>query len=347
MRAVKLTILWLARHTGLFAVARRLTGRKLRILCYHGFALDDEARFRPQLFIEQQTFEKRMATLSASGAPVLPLDEAVRRLYDGSLPRGAVAITIDDGFHGVHARALPVLARLGLPSSVYVTTYYVEHPHPIFRLVVQYMFWRTTAARLETEGLPWATGEAVDLRDAEAARRAQWACIEFGEQRCAEDERVALCRELGRRLGMPYDDIVASRILHLMTPDELRAVQAAGMTVELHTHRHRFPADDRSAALREIEDNRQRLAGIVGRRPRHFCYPSGLWQREQWAWLDDLQVASSTTCIEGLNGAETPRHGLYRLLDGENIHPLEFEAYLSGFLELLRRLRPAPATAGR
>ena len=341
MRRLKLLVFFLCRLAGLFRLAGWLTRDRLKILCYHGFALDDEAAFRPKLFIRPETFADRLETLHRYGMQVLPLDEAVERLYAGTLPPRALALTVDDGFHSVHRLAAPALRRHALPATVYVTTYYVEHPHPIFRLVIQYMFWKTRRTELEWKDVPWAADGVIDLRDAASREAAAWACIRHGETRCTEAERHDISRRVGGLLAVSYEDIEAARILHLMTPEELREVAASGLDIQLHTHRHVFPEDNAARAHREIADNRAALCRLLGeeREFRHFCYPSGLWDECQWAWLDDMGVKSSTTCLAGLNTQASNRHALRRFLDGENIHPLEFEAALCGFAELLR-LRP-------
>lgn len=338
MRRVKLLVLFLCRMAGLFRLAGWLTRDRLKILCYHGFALDDEMAFRPKLFIRPETFAARLETLRRYGMHVLPLDEAVERLYAGTLPPRALVITVDDGFHSVHRLAAPALRRYGLPATIYVTTYYVEHPHPIFRLAIQYMFWKTRCIELVWKDVPWAADGVVDLRDAASREAAIWACIRHGEARCTEAERHDLSSQLGEMLGVPYGNIEGTRILHLMTPQEIRELDDWGLDIQLHTHRHVFPEDDSARAQREIEDNRAALIRLFGeeREFHHFCYPSGLWQERQWAWLDALGVKSSTTCLAGLNTADSPRHALRRYLDGENIHPLEFEAALTGFSALIR-----------
>ncbi len=45
-------ILTVAKSAGFFHLARWMTGEALRILCFHGFAFRDEARFRPKLTID-------------------------------------------------------------------------------------------------------------------------------------------------------------------------------------------------------------------------------------------------------------------------------------------------------
>lgn len=333
MRRAKLALFWLCHHSGVFALSRWLTRRHLKILCYHGLALEDECAFRPKLFISPAAFASRLDTLARRGMCVLPLQDAVRRLYAGTLPANAVVITLDDGFHSVHRLAAPCLQRHGFAATVYVTSYYVRHAVPIFRLVVQYMFWKTRQTHLPPQA--WCALGAVDLTKPAHKNQALWDCIRHGEGLADEAQRSHLCEALGVLLDTPYADIVQSRKLQLMVPAELQALAQSGVDVQLHTHRHVFPMDQ-AQAQREIADNRAALQHWVAGALCHFCYPSGLWSPRQWAWLDAMGVHSAVTCLPGLNGPRTPRYALRRFLDGDNIHPLEFEAALSGLPDGLR-----------
>ncbi len=336
MRKLKLAFLFTCKALGLFGITAWATRHRLRILCYHGFSLSEEAAFRPKLFMSPRRFESRLQSLRRYRMRVISLDEAIERLYARSLAERSTVITVDDGFHSFYELALPCLKRHGFPATVYVTTYYVRKAAPVFRLVVQYMFWKTKQRSVALEAVPWTNDRSLDLTNTEETERVMWECIQYGEQRCTEEQRRGICAELGRLLGVSYDEIVKSRSLHLMTPEELGSLPAANISVGLHTHRHRFPADDRASAAREIAENRAELDRCTGRTAPHFCYPSGVWAELQWEWLQDLHIESSTTCVAGLNSANTPRHALRRFLDGDDVHELEFEAALCGFSDLLR-----------
>ena len=56
---------------------------------------------------------------------VLSLREALAAIDAGRVPPRAVCITFDDGYRSVHDLALPVLRRLGLPATVFVSSGYV------------------------------------------------------------------------------------------------------------------------------------------------------------------------------------------------------------------------------
>lgn len=346
-RSLKRAVFRISRALGLFQIARWMTRNRLRILCYHGFSASDEVAFRPKLFIDSERFEKRLQIIRRYGMVVLPIDEALERLYSSSLPKHAVLITVDDGLQSFYRIAVPILARYKFPSVVYVTTYYVRNPEPVFGLVIQYMFWKSTKRTITLPQVVWTQRRSVDLSNADDAERLMWECISYGERRCTKEQRRELCVELSRLLDVPYESIVTSRALHLMTPEELRSLDSHEVTVGLHTHRHRFPADNRELAKREIEENRFELGRSIPKVTAHFCYPSGLWQEHQWSWLEEFGIKSSVTCLPGLNSASTPRHGLRRFLDGNDVSEVEFEAALCGFSDLLRGARDLISLRGR
>lgn len=322
-----------AKALGLFSVARALTRRRLRILAYHGVELADESRFNPTLFIRPDTFAARLELLRRE-YPVLPLGEAVRRLRDGTLPPCAVALTIDDGFHGTAARAAPLLAAAGLPATVYVTTYYVERDVPVFRLAMQYCFWKSRAATIDVARLGIAGGGVLAIGTEPERQEVVWELVNHGERHLDESGRAALLADTAAQLGVDLAPIVRGRILHLMTAGEVRATGAV-LDVQLHTHRHRFP-DDPLQARAEIDENRRVLAPLVAGPLVHFCYPSGFWSEALFPVLEAAGVESATTCEGGLNGPGAHPYALSRFFDGEHVTALDFEAELSGLPDLLR-----------
>src|SRR4029078_6155684 len=83
--------------------------RRLLILCYHGIARFDEHLWHPNLYLSSRAFARRMKLLRATRCAVLPLDEAVERMYRDDLPERAVVLTFDDGYYDFAAGALPTV----------------------------------------------------------------------------------------------------------------------------------------------------------------------------------------------------------------------------------------------
>lgn len=333
MGMIRRGILRAFKAAGAFGVSRALMRRNLRILCYHGFASRDEAEFRPQLFIRPETFVTRLDHLRSNGYRVLGLGEALEALDAGRLPPDSVVLTADDGFHNFHSLAYGILRERALPCTLYVTTYYMEKRNPVFRLAVQYLFWKSGREAVD----PVAAGLADMPVPKNGGEAPMWDIIRFGEEKCDEDRRLAMVRSLAGALGQDAAGLVSSRMLGLMSAEEVREVSRGGIDIQLHTHRHRLPVSAEEVE-REIRGNRDALAAAGVEPCDHFCYPSGIWSREHWPMLDRMGVKSSTTCEPGFARRGMPRHGLPRFLDSESISAIEFEAELCGLLELLRRI---------
>lgn len=88
----------------------------MTVLCFH--AVDPV--WKSPLALTPEEFERHCAWLARSRT-VVPLSEAVRRMdARGRLPRGMVALTFDDGFAQLGDFVFPVLARHGLPATVFL-----------------------------------------------------------------------------------------------------------------------------------------------------------------------------------------------------------------------------------
>lgn len=339
MRDIKCAVFEASKMVGLFRLSRFCSRRQLRILCYHGFALGDENSFRPKLFMNAKVFEKRLAFLKAHDYPVLFLEEALSRFDSNSLPSCATVITIDDGFYSVFSLAAKALKEYAFPATLYVTSYYVANGEPVFRLAIQYMFWKTGSRSLSLDGLHPQLKGSFDLTDDVQKESVLWTVIRLGEEQLDESQRVALALKLGERLSVEFERIRQTRALSLVNAAEIQALAEQNVDIELHTHRHRLPHDDRASL--EIADNRRVLEPLLGRSLAHFCYPSGLWSTDHWRWLEAAGIRSATTCEPGLNRRETPRLALKRFLDSDDTRQIEFEAEMCGFAGMLRELLSA------
>ncbi len=335
--------LYLARGLGLFAISRKLTAERLRILCYHGIAVRNEHLWRPPLYMTDSKFAARLDFLKKANYPVLALDAALNRFENGTLPKGATVITFDDGFKDFHRSALPELARRDMPATLYVTTYHAVKRTPVFRLIVDYMFWLSTASEIDLTQVTALPSEFLDTLGrhheilGDAREQLSWRIVRHAEQHLDEEGRVLLSRQIGQALQVDFDEISEAGMFGIVDEDEMRAMVAAGVDIQLHTHRHVLPTD--AAGLnREISENRRVLEPIAGSQ-KHFCYPSGIWSERQLPLLRAAGVSSATTCDIGMNPKGQEPLALRRFLDGQQVTQVRFEAEMSGFCDLLRDLK--------
>jgi peptidoglycan/xylan/chitin deacetylase (PgdA/CDA1 family) len=318
------------RSTGASSIFSKLNRRdaKLLILCYHGISLRDEHRWLGGLYLSPDRFRQRLEILKAADANVMTLDEGLERLRTNSLPRRGVVITFDDGFHDFYRQAMPALQDFKYPSTIYLSTYYSQHRIPIFNLILNYILWKSGHLRVDLSVID--IGKSMPIQSEQQRAQVVQAVVRWADTaKMSTHDKNNFAAELAANFGIEYDELVRSRLLQIMSPDEVAAAAKAGVQIELHTHRHRTPRD-RELFQREIRDNRARILEYTGHDPVHFCYPSGHYELEFLPWLRELDVNSATTCELGLAKQDSEPLLLPRVLDATNVGDEDFESWLLG-----------------
>lgn len=343
LKQLKLLTLQAAENLAVSSLLGRSSWRRSRllILCYHGVSLEDEHLWNPSLYVSTGLLRARLDFLSGAGCAVLPLAEALRRLYDGSLPARSVALTFDDGTYDFYRQAFPILRELGCPATLYLTTSYCEYNRPVFDLMCGYLLWRGRDRMLTlAEVLPEPV--RLDTPGRMQAERALKAYVR--RQSCTETQKDELLASLAAGLAIDYEELCRKRLLHLVNLAEARELAAAGIDIQLHTHNHRISLrEDRFT--REIAENRARIEQVSAGVLRHFCYPSGYYKPEFLPWLRAAGIDSATTCEPGLASPNSDPLLLPRLVDSSALRWSEFRGWVSGVAAWLPR-RPSRITEG-
>ena len=335
-------LLYVLRALGLFKLSRWLTRNQLRILCYHGISFQDEHEFNAGVFMRAETFSRRMRLVKKLGLPVMGLGEAVQKLSTGQLPPLTTVITIDDGWYGTYVHMHPLLRELELPATLYVATAFVESNLQVYNVAIGYVLWRNRDKILPARSVrAGALSKDFDLSIVTQRRKAERELIRFGFGYSEFVERQALWREVCAALDENWEAIESDRRLAFVNKEELQQMMEEGLDIQLHTHGHRFPSDDRDEARREVVLNREYLDALAAGEYRHFCYPSGQYEVGQIDDLRDLNVVSATTTKGGLNRHDAPVYELRRLIDSDRKSDLEFEARISGMMEIIASMKHA------
>lgn len=322
MASVQCGLLYLAKALGLFALARRMTPSHLRVLCYHGAWGEADGFAGGSMFILPATFERRLDALTRLGYPVLPLQHAVEGMRGArDLPSNAVVITIDDGWHSTWELMVPAIVKRGLPATLYCDTHHLLAGASVAHLIALH-FWQQSAPELRT-----AEAEAVFEQSIDRSR--------------TMEQRLAAAQLLCEMLGVDLAPYIEKRTFNYMTPTQLRETSDSGIDVQLHTHNHTMHDRSPEAILLELHENREvlmRVLGLPAEHFKHFCYPSGDASLEAAATIAGFGIESGTTSAFGLASATGNPHLIPRIVDGDHIPDIKFEAELAGFMHLLRRL---------
>lgn len=244
------------------------------MLLYHRVATLDRD---PQgLAVTPQRFAEHLRCIGAHGVP-MSLETMVEQARAGALPRGAVAVTFDDGYADNLLRAVPLLAAERVPATVFIAT---------ATLATGREFWWDELEHLLLECGPLPSRLQVRI----GTYAAEWdlsAMASPGEAR----RRVYddLCLRLRSVTGAIRDQALNELSALVARPRQVRAshrpldpaevavlAAAPGITVGSHTHSHsslaQLPADEQR---REIAGARHQLERITGTPVTTFAYPFG------------------------------------------------------------------------
>jgi peptidoglycan/xylan/chitin deacetylase (PgdA/CDA1 family) len=346
-RSLRRTALSILKGCGAFRLIGQSGWRRQRllILCFHGISLEDEHEWRPYLYIRPQQLERRLEILHKGNYAVLPLAEALNRLYRADLPERSVVLTFDDGTFDFYRQAYPRLQQYGFPATVYLTTYYNAMEIPVFGLICSYMMWKSRAGA-PADLHEFGVAQPVALASTEARQQAESQIVAWAERgNLSGLQKNEVAAQLAQRLGIDYQALLGKRILQLMNQREVRELAGAGVDFQLHTHRHRTPLNE-DLFRQEIAENRKHIAELAGRKVQHFCYPSGVYRPEFALWLKAENILSATTCDTGIAAPDNDPLFLPRLVDTSARSDLEFESWVNGigyFISARKRARLAYA----
>jgi peptidoglycan/xylan/chitin deacetylase (PgdA/CDA1 family) len=277
-----------------FPFLKRSRGRNLQILSYHRVS-DQRDSFLPALGVRR--FEAQMEYL-ASDFRVLSLEEAVARLEAGELPDHALVVTFDDGYRDNYRHAFPVLRRLAIPASFFLTTGAIGSGGLLWHDRVFHAF-RQTALRALT-GYP-EPADAYPLTTPENRRGARQAVLDF-LRTVDSAEQASWVERLERALAVsPPTD--GGRLM--LSWEEVREMHRAGFSFGAHTVGH--PILTRlslSGARREMRESKEAIEAALGAPVQTFAYPNGSaadFGVEHKEALRDLGFRCALTTIFGVN----------------------------------------------
>ena len=283
------------------AYARRPTG--FRILTFHRIG-DENDPFLPAL--STTLFAARMAHI-ARHYVVLTVEELVERMRRGRVPRNTLALTFDDGYRNNLTHAAPILARHGLPATIFLTTRFIGSSESLWfeRLAIAFK----TTKRSEVE---FAGERAWPLNSVTSRLQALNAALSH-LKRLPDVERQRDLDGLLSRLGGAAQEPPERPML---TWEEVHALQSLNFSIGAHTETHPILSRlEPEQARREVGGSKRVIEKMLGQPVRAFAYPNG-GSLDYDTSITELVAEAGFSCAvttrRGLNTAATPLLELHR-----------------------------------
>jgi len=197
---------------------------------------------------------------------VMPLELGIARLYAGTIPARAIAITFDDGYADNEALAAPILKRLGLTATFFIASGFLSGGCMFNDRVI--------------EAIRGCSAEHLDLTsiglgsfplDSIEARQLAISSLLTNIKHIEYAERQSMANAIALNAG-------ATSVPQLMmSPDQIRSLRAQGMDIGGHTIMHPILTRLTSqAAFEEISRGKSELEQIVRSPVGLFAYPNGV-----------------------------------------------------------------------
>ncbi len=304
--------------SGVTRLAARFKPRAALILAYHSVqdhpeAFQDTIGFGNTL--STRLFTRHMELVARRFNPIT-IENLTRRLQsDEPMPPRAVAITFDDGYADNYEVALPVLDRLGIPATFYVTVGAIERNDRAL------WFVRLRHAFSTTEKPAWQDerrGRAYSLAGAQNRHTAFLDACEH----CAREVPPAqenIVSSIERELEV--EPLAGNGLM--MTWEQARKLQRLGHCVGSHTLSHPNMAYIREdEARRELEESKRKLEEELGVEVRHFSYPHPVldpnWTEKTLSLCRGAGFQSAVLTLNGPVRAGAEPHALPRVYTPQN-----------------------------
>ncbi len=252
------------------------------------------------LSVEVKRFRAQLELLGRLFS-IVPLNDLLTQLAEGSLRPGQAAVTFDDGYADNYLHAFPVLQSMGIPATIFLTTDNVEHGAP---------FWWDRAARLlqgaqgHVLSLPPELGGEIALGTPESIRQSLQKLMKVlgtmeGRQR----------RQLLEKIGgdVPEDEKPLSW-------EQVRTMLRDGVSFGAHSCSHPSLVEVSDSKLREeVLSSRDLIALRLGVKPVSFAYPFGRFDARVSSAVESAGFLGAVTTNRALCTSASQRYHLPRL----------------------------------
>lgn len=291
----------------------------LSILIFHRVLHEQDPLFPSETTAE--SFYWQVKEL-ARNFNILPLSEAITRMYDGCLPARAACITFDDGYADNVEIALPILQRFNAPATFFIASCFLDGGR----------MWNDTiieTIRIRPEG-------TLDLSK---INMGMYLLNDYTSRTACIADLIKKLKHLPPNKRIEYVEYIATKTPTklpdnlMMTTQQLQKLQQTeGMDIGAHTATHPILTSlNDEAVFLEIESGRKQLEKLISDKVELFAYPNGQPSKDYSTGhteiVRELGFKAALTTAWGVSTLNTNRWELPRFTPWDQ-HPFSFNARL-------------------
>ncbi len=314
---------------GGFWLGRYFTRAMPRVFMYHRFSAQPQRRR-----MHVALFEQQLRAIAAEFT-VMTMREVVQRYRaDGELPARAAVITVDDGHRDFYDLAFPVLRRLGLPATLYVTSGFAAGhiwlwpdrlEHVLFDASVPdaIAVGRIGLLSLATESERWRAWNAIVER-----------CIDVYDA-----DRLSVLEDVEAACGTSRPERPTAEF-QAINWDQAIEMARDGVEIGAHTCTHPILSRIPQSNLRdEVEGSKLDIECAIQQPVVSFCYPNGRAADFNESVKSRVRSAGFTSAVAAYF-ADDDWQDLFEIKRiPASSDPDEFRNKLSGIDQLAARLK--------
>ena len=304
--------------------------------------------FDASLLIKRETFEECMKYITQS-YPVISMD-FLSQNFDKweNIPGDSFVITFDDGWIDFHDAAYPILNRLKIPATVYLTTGFVSSECGYWQEWLNKLLLPVLANKkmfLETGNIISKPEIGLKLRDLISKSDGKPIIFKFVDylKKFTDDIILKTISDLEAFLKEQAIMISEDEPRSFVSWDELNNIKEPDISFGSHTVNHPILTNEQADTIEnEICKSKEIIEKETGRDVLHFCYPNGNYNDEIRRIVSGSYESACTT-NSGFVSKESDIYALNRIgINEEMVTDWRgnFSKYvfaLSLFLETIRK----------
>lgn len=240
----------------------------LCVLMYHRFSREtDEFKISADEFAAHLGYLKKYCRVMSLTAAIDDLKN------DKPSPPNAVVITIDDGYADAFDIALPLLEKFDAPATLYAVTDFLDGKCWLWTDLMRFVLSSTTVENIKIE---FAEDDKIEIGLSDKLQRLKTANrINARLKKMPDDEKNLKIAEIAGLLKVEIPDVPVEGFAPISWT-QARTMDAKNLQIESHTVTHPILTNIGAAQIDfELQTSKKRLAEMLDRDIKHFCYPNG------------------------------------------------------------------------